>query len=40
MPVNIFAYGTLMLPEIVEALTGKRFTPRTGGALRLFMLCL
>ncbi len=30
MPVNIFAYGTLMLPEIVEALTGKCFTPRTA----------
>ena len=28
MNQNVFAYGILMLPQVVEALTGNLFTPR------------
>jgi len=30
MSNNIFAYGTLMLPEVVEALTGNLFAPKVA----------
>ncbi|MCZ6803194.1 MAG: gamma-glutamylcyclotransferase [Proteobacteria bacterium] len=30
MSNNVFAYGTLMLPKVVEALTGNLFTPKAA----------
>lgn len=30
MSNNVFAYGTLMLPQVVEALTGILFTPKAA----------